>query len=54
MNGQQYMMLAYCIGLGLLVSYATGLWIAAGMARKSEQRSIATESLATSGAGGVL
>ena len=49
MNGQQYLILAYSAGLGLLVSYAAGLWVAARLGRRH-----ADKAGVLPGAGGVL
>jgi hypothetical protein len=54
MNGQQYMVLAYGAGLGLLLSYVAALWIAARLARNVERRATAARLVVTAGAGGVL
>jgi len=48
-NGQQYLILAYSAGLGLLLSYVAGLWIAARLGRRHADKAGILQ-----GAGGVL
>jgi hypothetical protein len=51
-NGEQYLILAYSAGLGLLLSYAIGLLFAARAARNAERRAVVVP--ATTTPGGVL
>jgi hypothetical protein len=54
-NGQQYLILAYSAGLGLLTIYAAGLWIAAKLARRQAMPAkSAVVGMKAVGAGGVL
>ena len=55
MTGAQCLVLAYSAGLGLLTSYAAGLWIAGWMARRQAMRLATAKTVVkTVGLGGVL
>jgi len=52
-NGQHYLILAYTVGLGLLLSYVLGLWFAARGARKC-RATVVVKAVAKPTPGGVL